>query len=149
MNDKSNAGAQSPRQIMEAMARVNPAFQSLGIEIVEASPGKSRFRMLVRPEHANTFGVCHGGISFALADLAFGFTCNGRGEKSMTAGASIEYLAPVPVGQYLYADVAEAAIKGRNIYYDVRLSLEDGTLTGIVHGRMRILGGPVVETSET
>lgn len=103
--------------------------------------------MRVRPEHANTFGVCHGGISFALADLAFGFTCNARGERSMTAGASIEYLAPVPVGSYLYADVTETAVQGRNVYYDVRLHLEDGTTTAIVRGRMRILGGPVVEAS--
>ncbi|MCV0370946.1 PaaI family thioesterase [Filomicrobium sp.] len=137
-----------PRQLMEAMAANNPAFRELGVEIIEAGAQRSRFAMRVKPQHTNTFGVCHGGVTFALADLAFGFTCNARGERSMTAGASIEYLAPIPLGAYLYADVTEAAIKGRNVYYDVRLHLEDGTTTAIARGRMRILGGPVITDPE-
>ncbi|MDX2289386.1 MAG: hotdog fold thioesterase [Hyphomicrobiaceae bacterium] len=131
-------GPDDPLAIMQAMAAVNPVFQSLGVTIVAAGRQRSRFAMTVRPEHTNTFGVCHGGIVFALADLAFGFTCNARGQKAMTAGATIEYLAPVPLGAVLIADVEETAVKGRNAFYDVMLSVDDCP-AAIVRGRMRIL----------
>ncbi|MDX2259908.1 MAG: hotdog fold thioesterase [Hyphomicrobiaceae bacterium] len=137
-----------PAAIMRAMSEVNPAFRNLGVEIVEAGSSASRFAMTVSERHTNTFGVCHGGLLFALADLAFGFTCNARGVKAMTAGASIDYLAPAPLGARLVADVRETAIAGRNAYYDVTVSIDGGPTVAIVRGRMRILSGPPVGDSE-
>lgn len=125
------------------MAAINPMYQWLGIEVVIAATDVSCFSMPVKREHANTFGVCHGGIVFAFADLAMGFTCNARGERSVTASASIEFLKPVPLGERLLATVRETAVSGRNIHYSVWLNLE-GTPdedAGLLHGRMRVVGG--------
>lgn len=125
------------------MARVNPVFKHLGIEVLHASPGHSRFAMKVRSDLTNTFGVGHGGIVFTLADMAFGFTCNAGGERSMTASAAIDYLAPAPPGSRIIADAREVARQGRNVFYDVVVSVDGGDVIAIVRGRMRLLGGAV------
>ena len=134
------------RALKEAMAAINPVYKWLGIEILVAGTQHSRFAMEVTEQHANTFGVCHGGIIFAFADLALGFTCNATGERAATASASIEFLTPVQFGDRLIADVTCTAISGRNAFYDVELTVAskpDATV-GLVRGRMRFTGGPTL-----
>lgn len=135
------------RALKEKMAAVNPMFQWLGIEVVRAGTQSARFAMPVTERHANTFGVCHGGIVFAFADLAFGFTSNATGEKAVTASASIEFLKQVPLNVRLIAEVTQTAVSGRNGFYDVVLTIENAPddVVGLVRGRMRLLGGPVVD----
>lgn len=137
----TDVAALSPRELIAAMALRNPVFKHLGIEVLLAEHGRSVFAMTVREELTNTFGVGHGGIVFTLADMAFGFTCNASGEKAMTASAAIDYLAPAPVGSRLLADAREVARQGRNVFYDVVISVEGGDPIAIVRGRMRLLGG--------
>ena len=60
------AGLPAPRDVIADMARRNPVFQGMGIEVLLAERGHSRFAMLVRPDMGNTSGVCHGGIYFTL-----------------------------------------------------------------------------------
>jgi acyl-CoA thioesterase len=134
----------SPRELIAGMAARNPVYQHLGLEVVLAEPGHTQFAMTVREELTNTFGVGHGGIVFTLADMAFGFTCNAGGERAMTASAAIDYLAPAPVGVRLLADAREVARQGRNVFYDVVISVEGGDVIAIVRGRMRLLGGPTL-----
>lgn len=144
----AGAGADDPeaRAMKEAMAALNPVYKWLGIEIVRAGTESACFAMLVKPEHANTFGVCHGGIIFAFSDLALGFTCNARGERASTASAQIDFLKPIPLGARLIADVICTAVSGRNAFYDVKLSIEDAPneCVGLVRGRMRVTGGPTM-----
>lgn len=140
----AGSGSPSPRELIEAMALRNPVFRHLGIEVLEAERGFSRFAMVVREELTNTFGVGHGGIVFTLADMAFGFTCNAFGERAMTASAAIDYLAPAPVGSRLIADAREVARQGRNAFYDVVISIDGGDTIAIVRGRMRLLGSPTL-----
>ena len=140
-SDPMEPGRLSPRELIAAMALRNPVFKHLGIEVLIAEHGRSVFAMVMREELTNTFGVGHGGIVFTLADMAFGFTCNASGEKAMTASAAIDYLAPAPVGARLLADAREVARQGRNVFYDVVISVEGGDPIAIVRGRMRLLGG--------
>ncbi len=132
----------------EAMAAINPVYKWLGIEIELAGTERARFAMDIKEQHANTFGVCHGGILFAFADLALGFACNARGERAATASASIEFLKPVPLGDRLIGDVICTANSGRNAFYDVKLSLASApdVTIGLVRGRMRVTGGPTLPT---
>ncbi|MBU2582524.1 MAG: hotdog fold thioesterase [Alphaproteobacteria bacterium] len=152
MTDRAatDTGADDPqaRALKDAMAAINPVYRWLGIEIEVAGTASARFAMDVKEQHANTFGVCHGGIVFAFADLALGFTCNARGERAATASASIEFLKPVPLGDRLVGDVICTALSGRNAYYDVVLSLASapGVTVGLVRGRMRLTGGPTLAT---
>ena len=95
------------RRLIDEMAKRNPVFRLLGIEIELAEPGHTRFAMTMRAELTNTFGSGHGGIIFTLADMAFGFTCNAGGERALTASAAIDYLAPAPVGPPLPGAVGQ------------------------------------------
>lgn len=130
--------------IIEAMAARNPIFKHLDVQVRAAEPGRSVFAVVLREDLTNTFGSAHGGVLFTLADLTFGFTCNARGEKAVTAGASIDFLRGTTVGCDLIAEAVEAYVRGRNAYYDVTITNGAGQTLALVRGRMRIVGGPVL-----
>jgi acyl-CoA thioesterase len=134
------------REMMDFMATRNPVFREMGMVVLEAVPGRSRLAMVVLPAMANTFGTCHGGVIFTLADMSFGWTCNAANEKAVTAGATIDIVGPAKVGDRLIADAVETYRQGRNALYDVRISVEaTGADIALVRGRMRIIGGKVME----
>ena len=144
---RSSGGIPSAMAIMRHMAGQNPVFQFLQIEILEAGHERARFAMPVRREVTNTFGNCHGGITFAFADICFGFTANAaRNEKGVSASAEIHWLAPGLIGDRLIGEAREIWHEGRNGLYDVTIKNEHtGTVVAIVHGRMRFVGGRVLD----
>lgn len=135
----------SPREIIARMATRNPIYKHLGVEVLEAEPGRSVFAIALREDLTNTFGSAHGGVIFTLADLTFGFTCNALGERAVTASASIDYLAGSTAGSRLIAEAREVMRQGRNAYYDVEIRDDTGKALAIVRGRMRIVGGSVLD----
>lgn len=50
--------------------RANPFFCLMGIEIVEAGPGRAVLKMQVRPDMHNGVGWLQGGVLVAIADEA-------------------------------------------------------------------------------
>ena len=79
----------------------------LGIEVVRLKPGEVVLRMPVRQEMLNGFDVCHGGITFSLADSALAFASNGYGRVSLALECNISYSAPVYAGDVLTAHARE------------------------------------------
>jgi acyl-CoA thioesterase len=129
------------REAVLWLAGRNPVYKFLGVELVEAVPGRTRLRMIVKPEHGNSFNYFHGGLIFTLADLTFGFTCNAAGIRSVTAGSNMEFLAPVEIGDVLLSEAIEVYREGRNGLYNTRIWREkDDVTVAIVNGRMRIVG---------
>lgn len=104
---------------VQSLFRADRASQSLGIEIIDAAPGRVRIAMTVRSDMVNGYGMCHGGIVFAFADSAFAFACNSYGDPMVAAGASIEFLAPTPHGERLTATATEVSRSARHGIYDV------------------------------
>lgn len=127
------------------MAARNPIYKHLAVEVRLAEPGHTIFAVSLRDDLTNTFGSAHGGVLFTLADLTFGFTCNALGERAVTASAAIDYLSPSEIGDELVAEAREVRRAGRNAYYDVEITNGNGRTLALVRGRMRILGGPVLE----
>jgi acyl-CoA thioesterase len=111
------------------------ASQALGIEILEVAPGRVRIGMTVRPDMVNGHGICHGGIVFTFADSAFAFACNSYGDPMVAAGASIEFLAPTPLGERLCALATEVARSERHGIYDVAVTSARGTALAFFRGR--------------
>ncbi|MEZ5842852.1 MAG: hotdog fold thioesterase [Hyphomicrobiaceae bacterium] len=140
-------GLASPLAVMRWMASVNPIFKMLEIEIVEVGTASSRLVMPVTPAVSNTYGVAHGGMVFAFADLCFGFTSNAvTNQKGLSSSAEIHWTASGVVGDRLVGDTVEAWRKGRNGLYDVRIASErTGELVALVHGRIRFIGGEVID----
>ncbi len=98
--------------------------------------------MTVRDDMVNGFGICHGGIIFALADSAFAFACNSRGEPMVAAGASIEFLAPIPRGERVVATASETTRNERNGIYDVVVAKRSGEPLAYFRGRCSRLRRP-------
>jgi acyl-CoA thioesterase len=114
------------------------ATRSLGIEISAVSEGCATATMTVRPDMSNGHGICHGGYVFLLADTAFAFACNTYGVATVAAGADVEFLAPVSVGEQLVARAEELLLRGRAGVYDVEVRRGD-ELVAAFRGRSRAL----------
>ena len=82
-----------------ALARRDEFCTSLGIQFVEASLGRAVTRVTIEQRHLNFNGVGHGGLTFTLADAAFGFACNSQGVVSGSIDAHILYSVAVATGR--------------------------------------------------
>jgi acyl-CoA thioesterase len=85
--------------------------QWLGIEILECEIGRCKVSMTVRKEMLNSMQKAHGGITYSLADTAFGFAANTHGKFAVSIETSINHIEAVNDGDYL---VAESVIEKVN-----------------------------------
>lgn len=76
----------------------------LGIEILESHIGRCRVGMTVRREMLNSMGKAHGGISYALADTAFGFAANSHGKYAVSIETSVNHIEALEEGDYIEAE---------------------------------------------
>jgi acyl-CoA thioesterase len=129
------------REVVRSLYEADLASQALGIEIIDVAPGRVRIAMTVRADMVNGYGMCHGGIVFAMADSAFAFACNSHGDPMVAAGASIEFLAPTPRGERVIATAAEVSRSARHGIYDVAVADASGTVLAQFRGRCARLRG--------
>lgn len=78
--------------------------QWLGIEILECEIGRCKLAMTVRKEMLNSMHKAHGGITYSLADTAFGFAANTHGKFAVSIETSINHIEAVSEGDYLIAE---------------------------------------------
>ncbi len=128
-------------EIALAMWVHDTASQSLGMELIEVSPGGATLRMTVRRDFLNGLGSCHGGYMFLLADSAFAFACNSHNRRAVAAGAQIEFLAPPMQGDVLTARAEEVHAAGRTGFYDVTVTDQNGRRVAIFRGRSALVKG--------
>ncbi|MBV7269312.1 PaaI family thioesterase [Winogradskyella luteola] len=83
----------------------------MGIEILECEIGRCKVAMTVRKDMLNSMNYAHGGISYSLADTAFGFTANTHGKYAVSIETSINHIEALEEGDYL---VAESVIEKVN-----------------------------------
>lgn len=76
----------------------------LGIEILSCEIGRVKVGMTVRKEMLNSMNYAHGGISYSLADTAFGFTANTHGKYAVSIETSINHIEALEEGDYLTAE---------------------------------------------
>jgi len=78
--------------------------QWLGIEIIEARLGFCKVGMKIRKEMLNSMDKAHGGITYSLADTAFGFTANTHGKYAVSIETSINHIEALEEGDYITAE---------------------------------------------
>jgi acyl-CoA thioesterase len=78
--------------------------QWLGIEILECEIGRCKVAMTIRKDMLNSMDKAHGGISYSLADTAFGFTANTHGKYAVSIESSINHIEALEEGDYLIAE---------------------------------------------
>ncbi|MFC4722320.1 PaaI family thioesterase [Geojedonia litorea] len=85
--------------------------QWMGIEILECELGRCKVAMTIRKDMLNSMNYAHGGISYTLADTAFGFAANTHGKYAVSIETSINHIEALNEGDYL---VAESVIEKVN-----------------------------------
>ncbi|MEQ6124349.1 hotdog fold thioesterase [Pseudotenacibaculum sp. MALMAid0570] len=78
--------------------------QWLGIQILESEIGRVKVAMTIRKEMLNSMNFAHGGISYSLADTAFGFTSNTHGKYAVSIETSINHIEALEEGDELIAE---------------------------------------------
>lgn len=85
----------------------------LGIEILECEIGRCKVGMTMRKEMLNSMGKAHGGISYALADTAFGFAANTHGTYAVSIETSINHIEALEEGDYITAESVIEKVKNK------------------------------------
>jgi acyl-CoA thioesterase len=124
-----------------AMWAGDAASKHLGISLDAVGPGRAVLSFIVRPEHLNGHGICHGGYIFTLADSAFAFACNSHNRLVVAQQNSITYLSPGRAGERLSAEAVEVNLTGRSGIYDVTVSGGDGRRVALFRGLSRQIEG--------
>jgi acyl-CoA thioesterase len=131
----SEAAAQALAERLVAAMRDRDAFSAwLGLTVESLAPGGCTVRMTVRPDMVNGFGVCHGGVTFALADSALAFASNTHGRVTMSIENGISYVVPAARGDTLTAAAVEESAAGRLAFYRVTVRKQDDTMIAIFRG---------------
>ena len=92
--------------------------QWLGIEILEARLGHVKVGMTIRKEMLNSMGKAHGGITYSLADTAFGFTANTHGKYAVSIETSINHIEALNEGDYITAE-ATVDLQKTNVGFNI------------------------------
>jgi uncharacterized protein (TIGR00369 family) len=74
------------------------------------------FGLVVAAVHANTMGICHGGVLMTLADITAATGVNvARGKKagSPTINLSVDFISAGRMGEWLQSDVEHVSVKRR------------------------------------
>lgn len=132
-------------RVAHAMLAAEGTGPAWGIVIEEAREGYARLRMTLRRDMLNGHGSAHGGMTFALADTAFAYICNGRNVKSVAAQASMIFLDSASEGETLIAEGEELASEGRAGVTRVAVRTSDGRAIAEFTGYSRRIGGVVVK----
>ena len=116
----------------------DPFAQSLGIELRQAGPGHATVALRLKASHINFNGTCHGGVTFSLADTAFGLASNSHGLIAAGIDAHITYQNPAREGDTLVARAIEVSKSTKLAVYRVDITRDgDGTaissFTGTVY----------------
>jgi acyl-CoA thioesterase len=134
MTEPPAAAQELAERVVQSMVERDAFSAWLGLELIDVRPRRCTARMVVRAEMLNGFGVCHGGITFSLADSALAFACNTDGRLTMSIANDIRYPASVHEGDVLTA-VAEEETSSRRIgYYRVTVTKQDDTVVGLFRG---------------
>lgn len=133
-DDSAHAARALAERAVATMLQRDAFSRWLGVEVLRVAPDASTVRMTVRAEMANGFGVCHGGVTFALADSALAFASNTGGRVTLSVENAIAYHQPVHVGDVLTAE-ADAEGGGRRLrFFRVVVRRQDGATVAIFRG---------------
>jgi uncharacterized protein (TIGR00369 family) len=82
--------------------------QAMGFRLVEAKSGRARIECVVSDSHANTQGVCHGGVISGLIDMAVGVAAKSMLDDPQrpvaTVSLTVNYQRPGELGRTLSAE---------------------------------------------
>lgn len=106
-----------------------------GFEVLERSDGHSKVAATPGESSLNGADIVHGGYIFSLADYAFALASNTDGRLALNASATINFIAPCPMGDPLTATAKVISTAGRGAVYDVFVEGKSGTTYAVFQAR--------------
>lgn len=107
------------------MLSLDPFSQWLGIEILECEIGRCKLGMIIRKDMLNSMSKAHGGITYSLADTAFGFSVNTNGRYAVSIETSINHIEALEEGDYITANATLESIKNKVGFYIIEVKKEN------------------------
>lgn len=128
-----------------AMWADDHASKWAGMEITHMDEGVATLELIVAQQHCNGHGICHGGVTFMLADSAFAFACNSRNQSTVAQHNMISFTAPGQLGDRLTASASEVSLTGRSGIYDVTVTNQTGQKIAEFRGFSRAIKGQLFD----
>ena len=128
-----------------AMWADDHASKWAGMEITHVDEGEAMLELTIAQHHCNGHGICHGGVTFMLADSAFAFACNSRNQATVAQHNVISFTAPGRLGDRLIATAREISLTGRSGIYDVAVINQDGRQIAEFRGFSRAVKGQLFD----
>jgi len=99
----------------------DPFARQLGAQVIIVKPGHSRVTLTVTDDMLNFHGMTHGGVIFALGDIAFAAASNSHGQTAVALNVAISYLKASTSGDRLVAEAREQHTSGPTALYDITI----------------------------
>lgn len=129
----------------EALWSNDNASKWFGFELEEVTEGRAVMKLRVQKHHCNGHGICHGGVTFSLADSAFAFACNSRNQTTVAQANLISFIAPGHLRDELTAIAEEVSVTGRSGIYDVTVKNQNDETIGEFRGMSRTIKGQLFD----
>ena len=107
------------RRVINEYIQKDPFAAHLGAKIEIIEPGHSRVSLTITEEMTNFHGATHGGVIFALSDIAFAAASNSHGLMAVALNVGISFLKASKPGDKLVAEAKEGHVGGRVALYDI------------------------------
>lgn len=99
-----------------AIERLSP-FNALVGPLYEKRDGESvSIGLVIEAKHANSRGICHGGVLATLADLALGYSLAvklGSRKGFVTAHLDLDYAGAAQIGDWIHSEVEVQRVGSR------------------------------------
>jgi LAO/AO transport system kinase len=132
---------EDPGVRVKRLAAADPFLRWLGVTCIEAAAGTATVTITLAAHHINFNGTCHGGVTFALADTAFGLAANSHGRVAAGIDAHMTFQQSAAEGDTLTARAVEVSRSKKLAVYRVDVTRGDGTpvssFTGTVYVTQR------------
>ncbi len=117
--------------VKQVMKQDHFAIETVGVELLEVSPGYAKARLQIRNAHLNGLGTIQGGALYTLADLALAAACNSYGTIAVLINGNMSYFKAVSQGT-LFAEAVEESLNPKLATYLVRVTNETKELIALL-----------------
>jgi acyl-CoA thioesterase len=116
--DAAPTGAE---QAVSALYERDACARALGIVVEAVGTGYARLAMTVRADMVNGHDLCHGGMTFTLADTAMAYAAATTQPAAVATAVHIVFPTPARLGDVLVAECRETHRQGRAGVYDIEV----------------------------
>jgi acyl-CoA thioesterase len=133
--------SQKAIEIIHRLMLGNDAFSKwIDIKIISAGPGYCTLEAKIRQEMLNGFNICHGGVTYSIADSALAFASNSHGIKAVSVETAISHVKAVKQEDVITAKATEKHLTTKFGIYEVVLCNQDNEVVALFKGTVFLTG---------